>query len=158
MLFRARSLAIPLIDATAVVMAVHQNHDYSHHPGGKHGTRHGDEALNNETLAGDALQMFALTDATHVLTPTGLGRAYDCEHLLRYFETLPILHPWWPLRVASKAASVSRAFQEPLRLDADVDASRVGTLASSAQRALTHAHWHPAGGDPLIRRHLSGTA
>jgi hypothetical protein len=111
MLFRARSLAIPLIDATAVVMAVHQNHDYAHHPEGKYGTRHGDEALNNETLAGDALQMFALTDATHVLTPTGLPRAYDREHVLRYFETLPILHPWWPLRMASKAASASRAFR-----------------------------------------------
>lgn len=111
MLFRARSLAIPLIDATAAVMAVHQNHDYSHHPEGKYGTRHGDEALNNETLAGDDLQKFALMDATHVLTSTGLRRAYDREHLLRYLETMPIVHPWWPLRMISKAASASRHFR-----------------------------------------------
>ena len=111
MLFRARSLGVPLIDATAVVMAVHQNHDYSHHPEGKFGTRHGDEALRNESLAGDALQMFALTDATHVMTPSGLRRAYDREHLLRYLETLPILYPWWPLRLVSNAATASRAFR-----------------------------------------------
>src|SRR5262245_30407224 len=80
MLYRARALAIPLIDATAAVMPVHQNHDYSHHPEGQYGTRHGDEALNNETLAGDALRLFALTDATHLLTPTRLRRAYDREH------------------------------------------------------------------------------
>jgi hypothetical protein len=111
MLYRARCLGMPLIDATAVVMAVHQNHDYSHHPDGKYGTRHGDEAQINETLAGDVLQMFALTDATHVLTPTRLRRAYDREHVLRYIETLPILHPWGPLRWVTQAATASRAFR-----------------------------------------------
>src|SRR5689334_9849593 len=43
MLYRARSLRAPLIDATPVVMAVHQNHNYAHHPQGKEGVSHGDE-------------------------------------------------------------------------------------------------------------------
>ena len=34
LLFRCRQLGYPLIDATAMVTAVHQNHDYAHVPGG----------------------------------------------------------------------------------------------------------------------------
>src|SRR5262249_32471430 len=54
MLYRARALSVPLIDATPVVMAVHQNHDYSHHPQGKEGLWKGNEQLANSKLAGGA--------------------------------------------------------------------------------------------------------
>src|SRR5882724_6501538 len=74
MLYRARSLSVPLIDATPVVMAVHQNHDYSHHPQGKAGLWNGDEQLANDKLTGGAEHKFLLSDATHVLTPQKLRR------------------------------------------------------------------------------------
>jgi len=45
MLYRTRSLSVPLVDAPPVVTAVHQNHHYSHHPQGKTGLWNGDEAL-----------------------------------------------------------------------------------------------------------------
>lgn len=37
MLYSALNLNIPLIDATEAIVAVHQNHDYNHHPDGKKG-------------------------------------------------------------------------------------------------------------------------
>ena len=114
MLYRARSLRLPLIDATPVVMAVHQNHDYSHHPQGWHGTRHGDEAVANEMLAGGAY--FTLIDATHLLTPRGLRRTFDRAHLLRRCETLPVLYPWGPLKWANKVVTLSHPIRSRLRL------------------------------------------
>src|SRR5215510_15033091 len=121
MLYRARALSVPLIDATQVVMAIHQNHDYSHHP---HGSLwKGDELLANTKLAGGAEHAFSLFDATHVLTPQKLRRAYDLDRLLRYCETLPILYPWLPLRWFQKALFMSR----PLR-------SRFGLTWSSLLR------------------------
>jgi hypothetical protein len=116
MLYRARTLRVPLIDATPVVVAIHQNHDYSHHPQGKDGTRHGDEALSNAMLAGEKLSMFNIADATHVLTPQKLARRRDRDHLLRYIETLPVLYSWRPLKWLSKAASTSRPIRSRLRL------------------------------------------
>jgi hypothetical protein len=125
MLYRARSLSVPLIDATPVVIAVHQNHDYSHHPQGKVGLWNSDEALTNDKLAGGALHRFSLFDATYSLTPQKLRLTYDLEHLLRHCKTLPILYPWLPIRLVETAVNRSR----PLR-------SRFGlTLGSLLRRA-----------------------
>jgi hypothetical protein len=122
MLYRARALSVPLIDATPVVMAVHQNHDYSHHPHG--GLWKGDEQLANAKLAGSAAHTFSLFDATHLLTPQKLRLAYDLEHLVRHCETLPMYYPWLPLRWLPKALlDMSR----PLR-------SRFGLTLSSLRR------------------------
>jgi hypothetical protein len=120
MLYRARSIPVPLIDATPVVMPVHQNHDYSHHPQGEDGVRGGDEALTNDKLAGGLLHWFTISDATHLLTPQKLRLAYDRDHLLRLCYTVPILYPWLPIRLVQKAVYMSR----PLR-------SRFGLTLSS---------------------------
>ncbi len=122
MLYRARALSVPLIDATPVVMAVHQNHDYSHHPHG--GLWKGDEQLANAKLAGSAAHAYSLFDATHLLTPQKLRLAYDLDHLVRHCETLPMWYPWLPLRWLPKALlDMSR----PLR-------SRFGLTLSSLRR------------------------
>jgi hypothetical protein len=110
-LYRARSIPVPLIDATPVVMAVHQNHDYSHHPQGQHGVWNGDEALTNEELAGGWSHTFTLNDATHLLTPQRLRLTCDRDHLLRHLDTLPILYPWLSIRLVQKALRMS----QPLR-------------------------------------------
>ena len=122
-LYRARSLSVPLIDATPVVMAVHQNHDYSHHPQGKEGLWKGDEQVINNKLAGGVEHTFSLLDATHLLTLQKLRLAYDLDHLLRHCKTLPMLYPWLPVRWLQKAVFMSR----PLR-------SRFGLTLSSLLR------------------------
>ena len=125
MLYRARSLSVPLIDATPVVTAVHQNHHYSHHPQGKTGLWNGDEALTNCKLAGGPAHLFSLLDTTHLLTARKLQLKYDLDHLLRRCNTVHILYPWLPIGWIRRALSVSR----PLR-------SRFGlTLSSLLRRA-----------------------
>jgi hypothetical protein len=71
LLWKARDLGAPLVDATAAVMAVHQNHDYSYHPQGFLGTLQGEEALENIRIAGGKGHFRTLVDATHELTPEG---------------------------------------------------------------------------------------
>jgi hypothetical protein len=73
-LFRCRQLKYPLIDATAVVTAVHQNHDYAHLPKGNPAIFGGPEADANIKLLGDTYRLFGLIDATHKLTEFGLKK------------------------------------------------------------------------------------
>jgi hypothetical protein len=74
LLFRCRQLGYPLIDATAVLTAVHQNHDYAHLPNGNPAIFGGPEADANVKLLGDKLRRFQLGDATHQLTEFGLKK------------------------------------------------------------------------------------
>jgi len=62
----------PVIDASASVLAVHQNHDYGYHPQGKTGVFHGAEALRNHQLAGGWRHLRTIADATEVLANGGL--------------------------------------------------------------------------------------
>jgi hypothetical protein len=74
LLFRCRQLGYPLIDATAVITAVHQNHDYAHLPNGNPSIFGGPEADANKKLLGDRRRAFTLIDATHKLTEFGLKK------------------------------------------------------------------------------------
>jgi hypothetical protein len=73
-LFRCRQLRYPLIDATNVVTAVHQNHDYAHLPNGDPVIFGGPEADANIKLHGDGARLFSIVDATHQLTEFGLKK------------------------------------------------------------------------------------
>jgi hypothetical protein len=61
-----------VIDASRMVLAIHQNHDFSHHPQGWQGIWTGEEARRNFELAGGWTQLRGILDATEVLTPKGL--------------------------------------------------------------------------------------
>jgi hypothetical protein len=73
LVFGARSRRIPVIDATAVVTAIHQNHDYSHRLGGVQEVWYGPEARQNRALAADMLYPFTIDDATLELLPGSLA-------------------------------------------------------------------------------------
>ncbi len=53
MIYNARKERIRVIDATRFIRAVHQNHDFSHHPGGYRGLREGEERDSNYELVVD---------------------------------------------------------------------------------------------------------
>jgi hypothetical protein len=129
-LYRARALSVPLIDATPVVMAVHQNHDYSHLPQGqvKEGIWKSEEQVANVKLAGSAAHAFSLFDATHLLTPYKLRLAYDLENLVRHCETLPMWYPWLPLRWIPKALDMSRSLRS--RFGLTLTSLRKGRVSS----------------------------
>lgn len=72
LIWRALSMRVPVVDATAKVMAIHQNHDYAYHPQGLHGVWYGREARTNREIAGKGLHLATLDEATHLLTNGGI--------------------------------------------------------------------------------------
>lgn len=73
MLFQARLQNWALVDATPVVTVIHQNHDYSHLPGGVIHFRQPETNVNVK-LAGGRRSIFKLSDSRYLLTPEGLKR------------------------------------------------------------------------------------
>jgi len=97
---RARGAAV--VDATAAVTIVHQNHDYSHIADNVTGTAamawHGPEAVRNVNLAGgDTSRFFNMDDAIWELPERGFLRpVLSVERLKRHsrrLSTLPL--PTW---------------------------------------------------------------
>jgi hypothetical protein len=74
LLWKVRSMGVPVVDATAVVRAIHQNHDYSFHPGGMSGLWQDVEANENRALRQG--HFATIDNATHVFTPNGLRPNY----------------------------------------------------------------------------------
>ena len=83
MIFRARSLKTPVIDATQVITAVHQNHDYSHHPDGMTGVWQGAEAKQNRAIIGGYNHILNIRDATWSLSKNGLNRTSPLRRLFQ---------------------------------------------------------------------------
>ncbi|HVP81195.1 MAG TPA: hypothetical protein VMV04_25170 [Thermodesulfobacteriota bacterium] len=104
LIYRARSGRIPVIDATEVVTAVHQDHDYRHVPSNAGDAWKGPEAKRNWELAGGVGHVFNSQDATHVLTHRGIRRALDRAHIVRLIKTTPQLYsPLNPLFMIVRA-------------------------------------------------------
>jgi hypothetical protein len=62
MIFHARRLGLPVVDATPSLMVIHQNHDYNHLPGGRPHYDHA-ESRKNEALAGGSGNLFMVLDS-----------------------------------------------------------------------------------------------
>jgi hypothetical protein len=72
MVWKALDVKKPVVDVSQLVAAVHQNHDYSHHPQGKQGVWYGEEAAANLRLTGGWRHLRTIADATYVLRADGL--------------------------------------------------------------------------------------
>lgn len=71
MIYKARQEKIPVIDCTPSVMIVHQNHDYSHLPGGQPHYAHPETDENIRLAGGHASIRYTILDATHRLSADG---------------------------------------------------------------------------------------
>ena len=71
MIYKARKEKWSVIDCTPAVMLVHQNHDYSHLPGGKPHYEHPDTNENIRLAGGKAAVRYTILDSTHQLTKDG---------------------------------------------------------------------------------------
>jgi len=74
LIYKARALGAPVIDATRAITAIHQNHDYSHHSQGVRGVRSGPEKRRNLKLAGGRNHRLTIVDADWLLTENGLKK------------------------------------------------------------------------------------
>jgi hypothetical protein len=71
LVWKARAMGAPVIDASYAVAAVHQNHDYNHHPQGRKGVWEGEEPTRNLELAGHGKERYTFENATHLMTRSG---------------------------------------------------------------------------------------
>ena len=108
MIYRARRQRIPVVDATATTLVIHQNHGYGHIKSGTGIAWEGLEADRNRVLLGAGEFLFTLRDATHRLTPDGLARAWRAGDLKRRVEAGIILAPPVVLRSMRAVRSVAR--------------------------------------------------
>jgi hypothetical protein len=90
LLWYARRQRAALLDATQVVMAIHQNHDYSHivqlEGEGRSDERSvltGEEARRNRALRGSESHRYGIKHATHILTQTGIRSTFGLKYLRR---------------------------------------------------------------------------
>lgn len=74
MIYKARQQKWAVIDCTPSVMIVHQNHDYSHLPGGKSHYEHPDTDENIRLAGGQAAIRYTIIDSTHLLVGGKLAR------------------------------------------------------------------------------------
>ena len=132
MIWRARVLRVPVVDASAVILAVHQNHDYSHHPGGQRILN--EESRQNRRLA--ARRVFTIDDATHKLRADGIKAR-------PFLSIIPkaVRACWW------RFLMITGPIRRPLGLRREKVASvlgRVGeTLCNSSDRLLANTAFKP---------------
>jgi hypothetical protein len=89
MIYKARKEKWPVVDCTPSLMIVHQNHDYSHLPGGKPHYEHPDTNVNIRLAGGPANIRYTILDATHQLVDGKLVRSkMTSPRLMRKLELL----------------------------------------------------------------------
>jgi hypothetical protein len=103
----ARESGAAVVDATPVVLAIHQDHDYAHVSGGEAEVYSGPEADRNMELAGGAEKLLFIHDATHVLTRPMLLPALAPRYLR---------HRWWRYSRKSPHVQLARRILLGLRL------------------------------------------
>ncbi len=92
-LYQAKKKNIPLVDASSVITAVHQNHDYSH-AGGLEKILSGSERQINILLDPDRSHAFDLANVDLILTPRGLIKPrHSIYRTWKALRVFPILHP-----------------------------------------------------------------
>jgi hypothetical protein len=101
LVWRGRALKGPVVDATLITTAIHQNHDYSHVTGGQVWAQQGDEANQNLKITGGKRRHYNIFDATHYLTPTGWQRNWGAYFRLKsrwQIGMWKIKKKWWALQ------------------------------------------------------------
>lgn len=71
LVWKARAAGAAVVDASEVVTAIHQNHDYAYHPAGATGVWTDEQARENYRLAGGRWHLRTIDDATHILCAEG---------------------------------------------------------------------------------------
>jgi hypothetical protein len=71
LVWKAREEGAAVVDASEVVTAIHQNHDYGYHPAGAKGVWTDEQAQENYRLAGGRWHLRTIEDATHILGAKG---------------------------------------------------------------------------------------
>lgn len=115
-LYKTRTSGLDLIDATQSVLAIHQNHDYSHIAKERGTMRSGVLAARNFALAGGRSHMFIIKDRNLVLTSKGLKRAFDAWRIWRLLRKATVLYPSLPRPILWALNGVNRTIDAARQL------------------------------------------
>ena len=112
----------PVVDVSRAVLAIHQNHDYNHHPQGEAGVWKGIEAGRNSQLAGGWKNLRTIAHATEVLGANGLhsnaGRHWaEAQRRAKAAGRFFLYRVWHP--IFFKALDVTRPVRIALGLRAE---------------------------------------
>lgn len=92
MVYKARSLRIPVINASNIITAIHQNHAYEH-VNGSRAAKFKQEKDRNWQLVGDRRKFFNSRDATHIMTRNGLHKTpFSFLRVVRSIEKFSVLN------------------------------------------------------------------
>jgi len=123
LVFRARSLGVPVVDATRCVMAIHQTHDYDRVTPGVWGP----ETRRNVAMAGGPEHFFTVGDATHIMTQRSIDpmrpsdlRAKRAHYRSRILARVGIDH-----YVAADVGAAWRAWGQAVMADPSVVTPRL---------------------------------
>ena len=103
LIWKAKELGVPVLNATKAVLAVHQNHDYAYVAGGKDTTAFGVEAVRNLQHAGGPAHCYAISQSSHNLLATTIRRNWK-GYLPRGFHREPLKA--WAERMAARKAGL----------------------------------------------------
>jgi len=94
LIWKARRALVPVIDASTEIFAVHQSHDYSHHPNGRMGVYEGEEAAHNRKyLGGENYHGLNILDATYKFMVGEIVLKKEKEEIQRYRNRLSRVFP-----------------------------------------------------------------
>jgi hypothetical protein len=120
--WKASAERAPVVDATDIVVAVHQNHDYSTHPQGWQGVFYGEGAQQNFQRAGGWSHLHTIEDATHRITeksiePCRLYRIAPARRAVRRMvkkmrDTIRIVL-WHPVLNATRSVRHALGLRQP---------------------------------------------
>lgn len=99
LIYDMRRKAIPVINASGVITAIHQNHDFSHSKFGEKKRVGGPELAANIKVAGGLSNMMTLRDADWLLTKDGLKRP---DFPGRIYSLISLWYPWRVLLAAKR--------------------------------------------------------
>lgn len=89
LMWKALRMNSAVVDASQSVVAIHQNHDYAYHPGGKQGVWEGKEARRNTELAGGLRHFRNISNARRALVPGGRFQHTWVQRTKRSIHDLP---------------------------------------------------------------------
>jgi hypothetical protein len=118
MIYHALKSGFPAIDATQDVMIIHQNHDYSHLPGGQPHYRHPETQENIRLAGGRPMTKFTLLDTNkRLVNGKILPQQLTHERLLRQIEAWPLL-ALGSVRLGNAMLRMTKPFKPDSRMNA----------------------------------------
>lgn len=114
MFYQARNNKWPVIDATKSIQIIHQNHDYSHLPGGQVHYRL-PETNENVRLAGGRRTIFTLMDVNYEIESEKVRKfALDWKKFWREVEIFPLINlkSTWITQIFFAILHPKRAYME----------------------------------------------